>query len=158
MSILARAAAFAATLTLVAASRGEAQSSSTRVTIGGGPHAGTHELKDEECSVLDGKITVVFTATGGTVGDKTPEFIEFWTLPAKGKPDGFGVRVMFLTSGRQVVYEIHSVPAGVRGPVAASGSGSVTVKKVATGSIATFRGKTKDGVPMEGTVNCRTAA
>ena len=156
MSILARAAALAATLTLVVAWRGEAQTSSTRVTIGGGPHAGTHELKDEECSVLDGKITVIFTATGGTVGDNTPEFIEFWTLPGKGKPDGFGVRVLFrLKSGRDAVYEIHSVPPGVRGPVAASGSGSVTVKKVATGSIATFRGKTKDGVRMEGSVDCR---
>ena len=156
MTIIARAAAFAAALTLVVASRSEAQSSSTRVTIAGGPHAGTHEMKDEACEVLNGKITVIFTSKGGPVGDGTPEFIEFWTLPAKGKPDGFGVRVLFQLPGRQAVYEIHAVPSGVQGPMPASGRGSVTVRQTATGKIATFRGQTKDGVRMEGSVDCRS--
>ena len=155
MTILARAAAFAAALTLVAASRSEAQSSSTRVTITGGPHAGTHEMKDEPCDVADGKITVVFTSKGGTLGDGTPEAISFWTVPGKGKPDGFGVQVLFQLPGRQAVYEIHAIPPGVRGPMPASGRGSVTVRQTPTGRIASFRGQTKDGVRMEGSVDCR---
>ena len=155
MTILARAAAFAAALTLVAASRSEAQSSSTRVTITGGPHAGTHELKDEQCDVADGNITVVFMAKGGTVGDGTPEAISFWTVPGKGKPDGFGVQVLFQLPGRQAVYEIHAIPPGVKHPRPASGRGTVTFRQTATGKTATFRGQTKDGVRMEGSVDCR---
>ena len=46
MTILARAARFAAALMLVAAPHCAAQSSTVRVTIAGGPHAGTYEMKD----------------------------------------------------------------------------------------------------------------
>jgi hypothetical protein len=139
---------------LIAAPRLEAQSSSIRVTIAGGQHAGTHEMKDE-CTVLNGRISALFTATGGTLGDGTPEAIEFWTLPGKGKPDGFGVFLLFvLKSGGQAKYEIYTIPPGVQGPMPASGRGSVTVRQAETGKTATFRGETKDGVRMEGGVDC----
>ena len=46
MTILDRAAVFAAAFTLVAASHLEAQSSTVRVTIAGGPHSGTYEMQD----------------------------------------------------------------------------------------------------------------
>lgn len=154
MRLRTQAAGVAAALMLIVAPRIEAQSGSIRVTIAGGPHAGTHEMKDE-CTVLNGQIQAVFTATGGTVGDGTPDAIGFWTLPGKGKPDGFGVRVLFTTkSGRQAVYDIHAIPAGVQGPMPASGRGSVTVRQAETGKTATFRGETKDGVRMEGSVAC----
>jgi len=155
MRLPAQAAGFAAALLLIAAPRIEAQSSSIRVTIAAGQHSGAHELKDQ-CTVLNGQISAVFTSKGGTVGDGTPEFIEFWTLPGKGKPDGFGVRVLFvMKSGGHAVYEIHAIPPGLQGPMPASGRGSVTVRQTETGKTATFRGETKDGVGMEGSVACR---
>ena len=155
MRLRAQAAGFAAALMLIAGPRIEAQSSSIRVTIAGGPHAGAHELKDQ-CTVVNDKIGAAFTSKGGTVGDGTPEFIEFWTLPGKGNAVGFGVRVLFqLKSGRQAVYEIHAIPPGLQGPMLPSGRGSVTVRQAETGKTATFRGETKDGVRMEGSVTCQ---
>ncbi|HUF35336.1 MAG TPA: hypothetical protein VMN37_05255 [Gemmatimonadales bacterium] len=156
MTMHARGAGFAAALLLVAAPRIEAQSSSIRVTIAGGQHAGTHELKGDHCRVLNGQIRAVFTPEGGTVGSGTPEFIELYTVPGKGKSDGFGVRVLFLLeSGRQTVYEIHATPPGLQGPTPPSGRGSVAVRQAETGKTATFRGATKDEVRMEGSVDCR---
>jgi hypothetical protein len=49
MTILARTAGFAVALTLAATPRIEAQSSSIRVTIAGGPHAGTYALERGQC-------------------------------------------------------------------------------------------------------------
>ena len=73
MTILARATAFAAAFTLVAASHLEAQSSTVRVTIGGGPHAGIYE-KTDRCEVNDSKFPSMFMMayTIGTVGPKIP--------------------------------------------------------------------------------------
>jgi hypothetical protein len=56
---------------------------------------------------------------------------------------------------RQTVYEIHVIPPGLQGPMPPSGRGSVTVRQAGAGKTATFRGATKEGVRMEGSVDCR---
>lgn len=52
MTMLARAAAFAALLTLAAVLRLEAQVGSVRFTIAGGPHAGSYRFATGQCDVL----------------------------------------------------------------------------------------------------------
>ena len=160
MTILARAAAFAAAITLVAAARLEAQSSTIRVTIAGGPHAGTYE-KADLCAVNGDKFPSMFMMayTVGTVGPKTPRSIEFFSAAGKGKPDGFVVNVLFRGgAGERIAYEIYAIPPELQPPPRAEklrGRGSVTVRPTATGRAATFRGQTADGVRMEGSVDCR---
>lgn len=161
MTILARATRFAAALMLVTAPRGEAQSSSIRVTIAGGPHAGTYELKRDQCDALDGQIISMFTPekpTGGTAGSSALESMELYTEPGKGKTDGFAVIVDFRSkSGPRITYEIYAIPPELQAPGRnrpPSGRGSVTIRQEKTATIADFRGETKDGVRMEGSVHC----
>jgi hypothetical protein len=147
---------------LIAAPRTEAQSSSIRVTIAGGPHAGSYELKRGQCDALEGQIISMFTPdkpAGGTAGSSAPESIELYTEPGKGKSDGFAVRVDFRSkSGQRIVYDIYAIPPELQAPGRTkppSGRGSVTIRKEQTVTIAEFRGETKDGVRMEGSVACR---
>lgn len=159
MTVLPRTAGFAAALMLVAALRSEAQSS-IRVTIGGGPHAGTYE-KTDLCEANDDKFPSMFMMayTVGTVAPKTPRSIEFFTAAGKGKPDGFVVNVLFRgEAGERIAYEIYAIPPELQPPPRAErlrGRGSVTVRPTATGRTATFSGVTADGVRMEGSVDCR---
>jgi len=129
-----------------------------RVTLVGGQNAGTYEVKDDDCRVLNGEIMALFTAPG-EAGSSEPVASSFYTVAGKGKPDGFGAQMIFLVGqyNRQIKYEIHAMPPGVKNPhfIPNSGRGTVTVKKTATGQMATFRGQTKEGVKMEGTVECR---
>jgi hypothetical protein len=158
MTSVAQAAVLAAAFALTALPRLDAQSSSIRVSIAGGQNAGTHEMKSDDCTILNGEIAYLFTATDETPRS-APVAVSFLTAAGKGKPDGFGVQVIFLGQyNRQIKYEIHAMPPGVKNPhfIPNSGRGTVTVKKTATGQTAAFRGQTKDGVKMEGSVDCRT--
>lgn len=159
MTILARAAGMAAALAMVAAPRGEAQSSIS-VTIARGPHAGAYELQRGQCDALDGQVISMFTPklAGVAEGPKVPESIELYTEPGRGRTDGFAVTVDFRAkSGERIVYEIYAIPPELQGPGGnkpPKGRGSVTIEKKETGTVATFRGETKDGVKMEGSVTC----
>ena len=157
MSIVARATQFAAAFTLVAVSRLDAQSGTLRVTIGGGQHAGTYEMSDQ-CEVRPDSYPALYLMafTTGTADSKLPRTMEFFTASEKGKPDGFVVAVKFL-GARQNTYEIFAIPRDLT-PSAppVSGRGTVTVKRTATGQVATFSGRTKDGVKMDGTLDCRS--
>jgi hypothetical protein len=160
MTTLTRAAMVAATFTLLAAPHARAQSSSIRVAIASGQNAGTHEVKGgpDDCSIVNGEIRALFSPAD-EAGSPLPVAVDFYTVAGKGKPDGFGVQMIFLGQyNRQIKYEIHAMPPGVKNPlfIPSSGRGTVTVKKTATGQMATFRGQTKDGVRIEGTVDCRT--
>jgi hypothetical protein len=160
MSLNIRTLRIAAALTVLAASRTDAQSGSVSVTIAGGPHAGKYELTRGQCDALNGQIISMFTPklAGVAEGPKTPESIEVYTEPGKGKTDGFAVNVDFRSpSGPRVVYEIYAIPPELQAPGRTkppSGQGSVKIEQKAEGTRATFRGQTKDGIGMEGSVNC----
>jgi len=150
-----------AALTLLAASRTDAQSGSISVTIAGGPHAGKYELAHGQCDALYGEIISLFTPAmaGVAEGPKMPERIGFYTEPGKkGKPDGFSVNVDFrLPSRKRVVYEIYAIPPELQGPglnKPPAGEGTVSIERKAESIHASFRGQTKDGIGMEGSVNC----
>ena len=160
MKTCPRAAGLAAALALVAAPRTEAQSSSIRITIGGGPHAGTYEFEGGQCDALDGSVISMFTpeTAGVAAGPRTPESMEVYTVPGHGKPDGFAVSVDFRAkSGQRIVYEIYAIPPELQGPMRTTplkGRGTVSIRPGDASTTATFRGETKDGVRMEGRVEC----
>jgi hypothetical protein len=159
MTFRARAAAFAAAFTLVAGSQLDAQSSTIRVTIAGGPHAGTYEMS-EQCDLRPNSYPAmhIMAFRVGVLPPKTPSSMEFFAASGKGKPDGFVVSLIFPgAGGEQARYEIFAIPRELS-PSAPPlrGRGTVTVKQAATGRTATFRGQTKDGVRIEGTVACRS--
>ena len=163
MTTLLRSTVVAAAFALLAVPRGAAQSSSIRVTISDGPHAGTYEMS-EECQVQPHSYPAlhIMAYETGLADPKTPRTMELFTASGEGKPDGFVVSVTFAgpLDGRDR-YEIFAIPGELAPKGQAlplSGRGSVTVTRTATGTTATFRGQTKDGVRMEGAVDCRTRA
>jgi hypothetical protein len=172
MTILARTATLAALLTLVAAPRLDAQQpSKITVTLTGGAHAGKYEMEGLYCETNPDQFpSMGFTANSmhermeraarGEVVPKTGlSSISFFTASAKGKPDGFVINVVFhVKAGERDRYEIFTIPRDMYPPGRAysmSGHGTVTVKQTATGKTASFSGQTKDGVKMEGVVDCR---
>ena len=154
MSNLARTAAAAVMFTLLAVPQLAAQGKIS-VTIASGPHVGTHELE----AACEGQpnsypsLYIMQFRTGVFDRQKLPYVMEFYTASKPGKPDAFVVSVKFQSQN----YEIFTIPReySKQAPVP-SGRGTVTVKQSATGRVATFRGQTKDGVKMEGTIDCRT--
>jgi hypothetical protein len=159
MTTIARAALMAAAFTLLAVPRASAQSSAIRVTISGGPHAGTYEMS-EQCEVQPDSYPSmhIMAFRVGAVPPKTPRSMEFFTASKKGNPDGFVVSMIFPgAGGEQARYQIFAIPRELS-PSAPSlrGRGTVTVKQTATGRTATFRGQTEEGVKMEGTIDCRS--
>ena len=162
MTPCARAAAFTAAFTLVAAARADAQAGTLRVTLGGGPHTGTYEMS-EQCEVSPNSYPAlhIMTFTTGVADPKLPRTMELFTANGKGKPDGFVLNVVFQgAAGALDRYEIFAIPPELSPPGRGTplrGRGSVTVRKSATGTTATFRGQTKDGVKMEGSLECKAA-
>jgi hypothetical protein len=160
MRLIKRTAGLAAAFMLTAASGTQAQGHSVHVIIKGGPHAGTYDFGGGQCDPLDGEIISMFTPkqAGVAPGPRVPESIEVYTAPAKGKPHGFAVRVDFRApSGERIVYEIYAIPPELQGPgmnEPLKGRGSVTIEQKPDGTTASFRGQTKDGVGMEGSVTC----
>ena len=76
------ALALAAALLLVIAPGLEAQDSSLRITITGGPHAGTYELAHGQCDALHGSIISMFTPVFASVSKTfaaTPEWLRMPT-------------------------------------------------------------------------------
>ena len=116
----------------------------------------------EQCEVRPDSYPAlnIMAFTTGVADPKNPRTMEFFMAAGKGKPDGFVVNVVFPgASGAQDRYEIFAIPPELAPPgraVPLRGRGSVTVKQTATGQTASFRGQTKDGVKMEGSLECRT--
>ena len=152
----ARAAAIAAGVLVLVPPGLDAQSGTIRVTIGGGPHAGTYEMS-ESCLLQPSAYPTlhIMGFSTGPVDPKSPRTMEFFTASKQGMADGFVAAVSF----QDARYEIFAIPremAAEAPPL--RGRGNVTVKQTPTGRTATFRGQTKDGVKMEGTIECRTGA
>lgn len=160
MPLFARIVACTATLFIAKTTSAQAPSSSIQLTMTGGPHAGSWKLTKGSCDALDGQIISMFTPeTPPAPGSKVPESIELYTEPGKGKTDGWTVVADFRpTSGRRITYEIYAMPPELQAPGGTKppmGRGTVAIRKEATGTVATFRGETADGVRMEGSVDCR---
>ena len=159
MPTINRTAGLVAVLILAVASTTEAQSV-IRITIAKGPHAGTYELKNGQCDVINGSIISKFTPqmAGVAATPRIPESMELYTEPGKGKPHGLAVRADFRAPSRQrIVYQIYAMSPEQQGPglnKPPEGQGSVTIEEKPEGTVASFKGQTKDGVGMEGSITC----
>jgi hypothetical protein len=166
MTMLARAAAFAALFTLAAALRLEAQVGSVRFTITGGPHAGSYRFATGQCDVLGSRgdpPSIISMSTpemqkDGGADPNSPASFELYTAPASGRPDGLALTVVWRSVGsrERTVYEVSTFPpelqVGRKTPL--EGHGDVTVRQTETITTASFRGETKRGVRIEGSLEC----
>ena len=159
MTTHARTAGLFAALLTIAAAQVDAQSSSLRVTIGSGPHAGTYAFTRGQCDALGGQVISMFTPklAGIAAGPSVPESMELYTEPGRGGPDGFSVIVDFRSrTGERITYEIYAIPPELQAPgrnKPQKGRGTVRIAPAATGT-TTFRGETAGGIRMEGAVTC----
>lgn len=172
MIVIRRAATAAALLALASATRLDAQSNRVRFTLTGGAQAGTYELTAAAmCDVKDvrGKPPAIsghFFDEAKRYKQKGPgatslEGFHLYTLKEMSdKPDVVSFGAHFKSSGgsrKTINYEVYTIPPKLQEPgleMDRHGEGTVTVRRTDTGAIATFRGKTKDGVGIEGSLEC----
>lgn len=139
-----------------AANGGGAAASTIHVVVGGGPHAGTYELKDSE-----------HTCSSGTLADKRSWQYDYsvrgkkpnelssvgLTVPdAKDAADGTDIFVLAVGFG-DVDEDTHS-DHSINTLTTKRGSGTVTVEDRGQSGKMTFKAKTADGVALEGTIDC----
>jgi hypothetical protein len=171
MTAIALAAAAATALTLAAAPCLDAQHQ-VRFTLSGGPHAGSYEMSQAAmCDVVDVsadevKLSAVFDADRPKGWRDHPdrayakEFVLSKPRLEGGKPGAFALAAGFATpreGHRRIEYVILTIPRELQEPGLErdpEGRGDVTVERTDAGAKATFRGETKDGVRIEGSLEC----
>jgi hypothetical protein len=138
------------------ATGGGAAASTIHVVIGGGRQAGTYDLKDSEqtCTSrpLADKRSWIYDYS---VRGKKPNELSALglTVPdTEDAADGTGTFVLNVGFGDvdENTYSDHSINT----LTAKRGSGTVTVEDRGKSGKVTFKGKTADGVAVEGTIDC----
>jgi hypothetical protein len=171
MTAATRAVLATALFALGSASRLGAQHQ-VRFTLTGGPHAGSYELNQAGmCDVVDVsanevEISAYFEADrpkGWRDHPDRPYATRFALLKPKaegGKPGMFSLGAGFATPKdrhRIIRYVILTIPRELQEPGLESdpeGRGEMTVRRTPTGATASFRGETKDGVRIDGSLEC----
>jgi hypothetical protein len=86
--------------------------------------------------------------------------VELAVEEGTGGPNGLAIDVEFRASGsnsrERIVYRVYDVPPELQGGVTKprEGRGEVTIRRTDAGIISSFKGETKDGVRLEGTLEC----
>jgi hypothetical protein len=141
-----------------------ATATTIHLVVGGGRHAGTYDAKSEDITCTYG-----FAGPGSwgnqysVTGKKPNEFSSLQLIVPDTKDAADGTDRFMITAGfgelLQPGYTEYTINTGASlgGPsnnVKKEGSGAVTVQdKGKTGKV-TFKGKTKDNVTLEGTIDC----
>jgi hypothetical protein len=165
MRQLVHTAAFAALLTLVAAFRLDAQAGSIRVTLSGGRHAGSYQFPAAQCDVFGGRgkrVSISLMTPERQAGSTDPASMPGVDLAIEegtDGPNGLAIDVEFRGSGKardRTVYRIYDVPPELQGGATEprEGRGEVTIRRTDAGIVSSFKGETKDGVRLEGTLEC----
>jgi hypothetical protein len=172
MTAIARAAAAATVLTLASAPRLDAQHHQVHFTLTGGPHAGSYEMSQAAmCKVVDVsanevELSAIFDADRPKRWRDDPDrayakgFVLSKPRIQGGKAGSFALAAGFATPRerhRRVEYVILTIPRELQEPGLErdpEGRGAVTVERTDAGAKATFRGETKDGVRIEGSLEC----
>src|SRR5688572_13620389 len=112
MTNVARAALVAAAITLTVPPHAAAQSSTIRVTIAEGWHAGTYDMS-EHCEAQPGphQSTHIRAFRVEAVPRKTPRSMELCAASKEGRLYGFVVSLIFPgAGGEQARYQIFAIP------------------------------------------------
>jgi hypothetical protein len=134
------------------------------LVVGGGPHAGTYDAKSNDLTCTYG-----FAGEGSwgnqysVTGKKANEFSSLQLIVPDTKDAADGTDKFLITVGfgelMQPSWSEHTINTGASlgggsDNVKKEGSGTVTVEdKGKTGKV-TFKGKTKDNVTLDGTIDC----
>lgn len=146
------------------ASSGGAAATTIHLVIGGGPHAGTYDAESNDVTCTYG-----FAGPGSwgnqysVTGKKPSEFssLQLIVPDTKDAADGTDKFLLTVAFGEMMKpgYSDHTINTGAtlfggEERTAREGSGTITVAdKGKTGKV-TFKGKTKDNVTLEGTIDC----
>lgn len=145
-------------------SSGGAAATTIHLVIGGGPHAGTYDARSSDVTCTYG-----YAGPGSwgnqysVTGKKPTEFSSLQLIVPDTKDAADGTGTFLMTAGfgelMQPGYTEHTINTGATlggasTNVKPEGSGTITVEdKGKTGKVS-FKGKTKDNVTLEGTIDC----
>ncbi|MDF3052676.1 MAG: hypothetical protein K0S19_781 [Geminicoccaceae bacterium] len=147
----------------VQAPTGGGTATTIHLVVGGGPHAGTYDAKSNDLTCTYG-----FAGEGSwgnqysVTGKKANEFSSLQLIVPDTKDAADGTDKFLITVGfgelMQPSWSEHTINTGASlggsDNVKKEGSGTVTVEdKGKTGKV-TFKGKTKDNVTLDGTIDC----
>jgi hypothetical protein len=128
------------------------------LVIAGGAHAGTYDAKSSDITCTYG-----FAGPGSwgnqysVTGKKPNEFSSLQLIVPNTKGAADGTDKFLLTAGfgelMQPGYTEHTINSS-GGEVNKEGSGTITVNDRGKTGMVTFKGKTKDDVTLEGTIDC----
>jgi hypothetical protein len=135
------------------------------LVVGGGPHAGTYDAKSNDITCTYG-----FAGPGSwgnqysVTGKKPNEFSSLQLIVPNTKDAADGTDKFLITAGfgqlMQPGYTEHTINTGAAlfggntEDVKKEGSGTITVDDRGKSGKVTFKGKTKDNVSLEGTIDC----
>ena len=134
------------------------------LVVGGGPRAGTYDAKSNDITCTYG-----FAGPGSwgnqysVTGKKPTEFSSLQLIVPNTKDAADGTETFLLTAGfgelMQPGYNDYTINTGatlggVSTDTKREGSGTVTVQDKGKSGKVTFKGKTKDNVTLEGTIDC----
>lgn len=134
------------------------------LVIEGGPHAGTYDAKSENLTCTYG-----FAGPGSwgnqysVTGKKPSEFSSLQLIVPDTKDAADGTDRFMMTAGfgelLQPGYTEYTINTGVSlsgtsDDVKKEGSGTITVDDKGKSGKVTFKGKTKENVTLEGTIDC----
>lgn len=127
------------------------------LTVQGGPHAGTYDAESKDITCTYGFAGPGTWGNQYSVTGKTPN--EFSSLQlivdAKDAADGTDQFLMTVGFGELMKdgYSEHTINTG-KSASKKQGSGTIRIDDRKTGGKVTFKGKTEDGVGLEGSIDC----
>jgi len=132
--------------------------------VGGGPHAGTYDATSQELTCTYGFAGPGSWGNQYSVTGKSPkEFSSLQLIVPDTKDAADGTEKFLITAGfgdlLKPGYTEHTINTGASlggssADVKKEGSGTITVDDKGKSGKVTFKGKTKDNVTLEGTIDC----
>jgi hypothetical protein len=138
-------------------SNGGATATTIHVVIGGGKHAGTYDAKSSEITCTHG-----FAGPGSwgnqysVTGKKADEFssLQLIVPDTKDAADGTDKFLVTVAFGELLQPSFTDYTINTQGGSKKAGSGTVTVDDRGKTGKVVFKGKTAEGVTLEGTIDC----
>lgn len=148
----------------VQASTGGGTATTIHLVVAGGPHGGTYDAKSSDITCSYGLAGEgVWGNQYSVTGKKPNEFSSLQLIAPQAKAAAGGTDTFLLTVGFGELgkpgYTEHTINTGVSltgkpDDSMREGSGTITVEDKGKAGKVTFKGKAKDNVALEGTLDC----
>jgi len=143
---------------------GGGKATTIHLVVGGGPHAGSYDATSESLTCTYGFAGPGSWGNQYSVSGKSPkEFSSLQLIVPDTKDAADGTDKFLITAGfgdlLKPGYTEHTINTGASlggasNDVKKEGSGTITVDDKGKSGKVTFKGKTKDNVTLEGTIDC----